>query len=266
MPGGRYGTGVTGTQDTVLVVVRGPSGAGKSSVATRLRAAYGRGVAVVAQDVLRRTVLRERDIPGGVNIGLIDLVARHALDHGFHTVVEGILSAERNGPMLARLAADHRGRSHLYYLDADFDETVRRHATRPQATEFSPRTWSAGTSPTTSCPEASNTSSRSTAPWRGRSAGSSRTPPSPHPAGHPGPDTEVPVALLAGTSIGGLLGTGTTTAGHPAAGPSGSVALEALKSGTRPRIRAGSPDQETRFSCQALLLKLGFDQATQLLL
>ncbi|MFD7583831.1 kinase [Kitasatospora sp. NPDC059811] len=129
---------MTGTQDTVLVVVRGPSGAGKSSVAARLRAAYGRGVAVVAQDVLRRAVLRERDLPGGANIGLIDLVARHALDHGFHTVVEGILAAERYGPMLARLAADHRGRSHLYYLDADFDETVRRHATRPQAGEFSP--------------------------------------------------------------------------------------------------------------------------------
>ncbi|MBD0674014.1 AAA family ATPase [Streptomyces sp. CBMA156] len=129
---------MTGNQRTVLIVVRGPSGAGKSSVAARLRAAYGRGVAVVGQDLLRRTVLRERDVPGGANIGLIDLVARHALDHGFHTVVEGILAAERYGPMLARLAADHRGRSHLYYLDVDFDETVRRHATRPQAAEFSP--------------------------------------------------------------------------------------------------------------------------------
>ncbi|MFJ6623261.1 AAA family ATPase [Kitasatospora sp. NPDC091335] len=129
---------MTGNQRTVLIVVRGPSGAGKSSVAARLRAAYGRGVAVVGQDLLRRTVLRERDVPGGANIGLIDLVARHALDHGFHAVVEGILAAGRYGPMLARLAADHRGRSHLYYLDVDFDETVRRHATRPQAAEFSP--------------------------------------------------------------------------------------------------------------------------------
>ncbi|MFE3499080.1 AAA family ATPase [Kitasatospora sp. NPDC059160] len=128
----------TGRADTVLVVVRGPSGAGKSSVAARLRAAYGRGVAVVGQDVLRRTVLRERDVVGGANIGLIDLVARHALDHGFHVVVEGILAADRYGAMLTRLAAEHRGRSFLYYLDVDFDETVRRHATRPMAAEFSP--------------------------------------------------------------------------------------------------------------------------------
>ncbi|MFE2410108.1 kinase [Kitasatospora sp. NPDC059408] len=129
---------MTGTTDTVLIVVRGPSGAGKSTVAARLRAAYGRGVAVVAQDVLRRTVLRERDVPGGANIGLVELVARHALDHGYHVVVEGILAADRYGPMLARLAAGHRGRTHLYYLDVEFEETVRRHATRPQSAEFSP--------------------------------------------------------------------------------------------------------------------------------
>ncbi|MFJ2864153.1 AAA family ATPase [Kitasatospora sp. NPDC087314] len=129
---------MTGGADTVLVVVRGPSGAGKSSTAARLRAAYGRGIAVVGQDVLRRTVLRERDVAGGENIGLIDLVARHALDHGFHVVVEDILAADRYGRMLARLAAEHRGRSFLYYLDVDFDETVRRHATRPLAAEVSP--------------------------------------------------------------------------------------------------------------------------------
>ncbi|MFE2910847.1 AAA family ATPase [Kitasatospora indigofera] len=138
LPGGVGGTGVTGRPDTVLIVVRGPSGAGKSSTAAGLRAAYGRGIAVVGQDVLRRDVLRERDVAGGANITLIDLVARHALDHGFHVVVEGILAADRYGPMLARLAADHRGRSFLYYLDVDFDETLRRHATRPLASEVSP--------------------------------------------------------------------------------------------------------------------------------
>ncbi|WP_344638806.1 kinase [Kitasatospora cystarginea] len=134
---------MTGNPETVLMVVRGPSGAGKSSVPARLRTAYGRGIAVVAQDVLRRTVLRERDVVGGANISLIDLVARHALDHGFHVVIEGVLAAERYGPMLSRLTADHRGRSHLYYLDVDFTETVRRHATRPQAAEFSPEDMAA---------------------------------------------------------------------------------------------------------------------------
>ncbi|MFJ9775839.1 hypothetical protein ACIRVF_32150 [Kitasatospora sp. NPDC101157] len=54
-------------------------------------------------------MLRERDVPGGANIGLISPVARHALDSGFRVVVEGILAAERYGPMPADLVAGHRG-------------------------------------------------------------------------------------------------------------------------------------------------------------
>ena len=37
---------------------------------------------MVGQDNVRRTILRERDVPGGANIGLIDAVARYALDAG----------------------------------------------------------------------------------------------------------------------------------------------------------------------------------------
>jgi hypothetical protein len=38
--------------------------------------------------------------------------------------------------MLAGLRRDHRGRSYFYYLHVPFEETMRRHATRPQAAEF----------------------------------------------------------------------------------------------------------------------------------
>jgi hypothetical protein len=75
---------------------------------------------VVGQDNVRRTVLRERDVPGGANIGLIDAVARYALDAGYHVVVEGILHADRYGEMLRGLREDHRGQSRFYYLDVPF--------------------------------------------------------------------------------------------------------------------------------------------------
>ncbi|MFE2725992.1 AAA family ATPase [Kitasatospora sp. NPDC059327] len=127
---------MTGSEHTVLIVLRGNSGSGKSSIAAALRDRYGRGLALVGQDNLRRTVLRERDADGAAAIGLVDTVARYALDHGFHVVVEGILSAARYGPMLGRLAADHRGRTRLYYLDVDLAETLRRHAGRTQSAEF----------------------------------------------------------------------------------------------------------------------------------
>ena len=87
---------------------------------------------------LRRVVLREHDVPGGLNIALIATVCRFSLDAGYHVILEGILTAARYGPMLRQLAADHRGRTSFFYFDVPFAETVRRHATRPQASEFTP--------------------------------------------------------------------------------------------------------------------------------
>ncbi|RZE14631.1 AAA family ATPase [Streptomyces albidoflavus] len=125
--------GTVGTGDTRLIVLRGNSASGKSSVAAGLREKFGRNLAIVAQDNLRRIVLRERDRPGGANIGLIDLTARYALDNGFHVVVEGILYADRYGTMLQDLVRAHQGVTRCYYLHVPFEETVLRHATKPDA-------------------------------------------------------------------------------------------------------------------------------------
>jgi predicted kinase len=133
-----------GSDQTRLIVVRGNSGSGKSTVAKELREAYGRGVAWVSQDLIRRNILKEKDRAGGVNIALIDLVARYSLDKGYHVVLDGIFHADRYETMLAGLAGDHLGVSRFYYLDVSLEETFRRHATRPLAAEVSPdqmRDW-----------------------------------------------------------------------------------------------------------------------------
>jgi predicted kinase len=127
-----------GSGQTRLIVVRGNSGSGKTTVAKAVRAACGRGMAWVSQDLIRRTILRERDVPGGANIGLIDQTTRYALDHEYHVILDGILYADRYEQMLAALQADHRGRSCFFYLDVSLAETIRRHLTRPQAAEFGP--------------------------------------------------------------------------------------------------------------------------------
>jgi predicted kinase len=126
-----------GSEHTRLIVLRGNSGSGKSTVAMALRQAYGRGLAWVSQDVIRRDILQEKDRPGGVNIGLIDQVVRYSLDHGYHTVLDGILYADRYEQMLAGLLRDHTGHTFFYYLDIPMEETFRRHALRPQASQFS---------------------------------------------------------------------------------------------------------------------------------
>ncbi|MFD6023755.1 AAA family ATPase [Streptomyces griseoluteus] len=122
-----------GSEETRLIVIRGNSASGKSSIAAGLRGRFGRNLAVVGQDNLRREVLRERDRPGAANIGLIGLTVRYALDAGFHTVVEGILYADRYAAMLTDLVREHRGVSRCYYLDVPLTETVARHATKGAA-------------------------------------------------------------------------------------------------------------------------------------
>jgi predicted kinase len=125
-----------GTADSRLIVMRGNSASGKSTVARTAQLRAGAAVAVVAQDYLRRIVLRERERAGGVNVGLIDSVARHCLDNGYDVIVEGILAVERYAEMLSGLRDDHRGTTIAYYLDVDLEETCRRHADRPQAADF----------------------------------------------------------------------------------------------------------------------------------
>lgn len=130
------GRAMVGSERTRLIVVRGPSGSGKSTVARTLRRRMGRGTALIEQDYLRRILMWEKDTAGARNIGMIDTVARHALDVGCSVVLEGILTADHYGAMLTRLVDDHTGITVCAYLDVPFEETVRRHATRPQATEF----------------------------------------------------------------------------------------------------------------------------------
>lgn len=119
-----------------LLVLRGPSGSGKSTIARTLRAELGRRTTLVEQDQIRRTLLWEWDEPGGLAPQMIDLIARASLGEGRHTVVEGILAAERYGDMFRALIADHDAT--VVYLDVPFVETLARHADRPQAADFTP--------------------------------------------------------------------------------------------------------------------------------
>ena len=128
-----------GTGSTRLIIIRGNSASGKTSVAWAIRERFGYGLAIVSQDVIRRDILRVKDEPGNPAIGLIDLTTRYALDHGYHVVIEGIMSRQSYGEMLTGLVNDHAGSSACFYYDLDFDETIRRHANKPQAVEYGAR-------------------------------------------------------------------------------------------------------------------------------
>jgi hypothetical protein len=131
---------MTGSSDTRLILLRGNSASGKSSLARAIRAARPRGIAILGQDQLRREILHAQEKPDNPTVAYLDLSARYALDIGLHVIVEGILYSCIYGGMLTQLLADHRGISHCYRYELSFNETARRHTSKPQAAEYGPDT------------------------------------------------------------------------------------------------------------------------------
>lgn len=120
-----------------LIVLRGNAASGKSTVAAALQRALGPGTANIGQDHFRRVILREHDVPGGDNIGLIAHTVRFCAGIGNNVILEGILVAKHYRDMLRQILTEHHGPTHVFYLDVPLDETLRRHETRALGAEVS---------------------------------------------------------------------------------------------------------------------------------
>ena len=119
-----------------LIILRGNSGCGKTSTARLLQRQLGDGTMLVSQDVVRREILRVKDIESNPAIQLIYDLCMYGNNVGYTVILEGILSNKKYGAMLRRLLDDFQGEKLIYYFDVSFEETVRRHATKPNAHEF----------------------------------------------------------------------------------------------------------------------------------
>ena len=119
-----------------LIILRGNSGCGKTSTARLLQRQLGYGTMLVSQDVVRREMLRVKDIENNPAIQLIYDLCMYGNNVGYTVILEGILSDKKYGAMLRRLLDDFQGEKLIYYFDVSFEETVRRHATKPNAHEF----------------------------------------------------------------------------------------------------------------------------------
>ena len=119
-----------------LIILRGNSGCGKTSTARLLQRQLGDGTMLVSQDVVRREMLRVKDIENNPAIQLIYDLCMYGNNVGYTVILEGILSNKKYGAMLRRLLDDFQGEKLIYYFDVSFEETVRRHTTKPNAHEF----------------------------------------------------------------------------------------------------------------------------------
>ena len=112
------------------------SGCGKTSTARLLQRQLGYGTMLVSQDVVRREILRVKDSKNNPAIQLIYDLCMYGNKVGYTVILEGILSSKKYGAMLHRLLNDFQGNKLVYYFDISFEETMRRHATKPNAHEF----------------------------------------------------------------------------------------------------------------------------------
>ena len=119
-----------------LIILRGNSGCGKTSTARLLQRQLGYGAMLVSQDMVRREMLRVKDSESNPAIQLIYDLCMYGNNVGYTVILEGILSNKKYGAMLHRLLNDFQGDKLVYYFDVSFEETMRRHATKPNAHEF----------------------------------------------------------------------------------------------------------------------------------
>ncbi len=122
--------------ETNLIVLRGPSGSGKSSAARAVRDAQKDQTAIVEQDYWRRIVLKEKDIPNGLNIELIKKTTLFLLNNSYHVIMEGIFDSDRYSEMFKEIITEHPINNYFFYFNISLEETIRRHQYKPNKDEF----------------------------------------------------------------------------------------------------------------------------------
>ena len=123
-------------EDSHLIIIRRNSGSGKTTVAKLLFAHIYADAMIASLDVVRRTMLRVKDAPDNPAIELIYRLCSYGNQLNKIVILEGILRRDIYGDMLTKLISDFNGLARVYYFDIPFNETLRRHATKPNAHEF----------------------------------------------------------------------------------------------------------------------------------
>ena len=120
---------------SIAILLRGNSGSGKSTVAKQLQRSIGRGTLMIPQDVIRRELLWVNDRPGNPTVPLMSQMAVWGAQNCEYVIIEGILDSELYRPLFETIAREFDS-VHAYYYDLPFEETLLRHATKPNRADF----------------------------------------------------------------------------------------------------------------------------------
>lgn len=121
-----------------LIILRGNSGSGKTSVAKALQEKFGPNTMLLSHDMVRMEILHVWGKEGIEKSRPLMLeLLRYASSHSEITILEGILDSKEYH-ILFETAVQLYGKENIfaYYWDIPFEETLRRHATKPNRNDF----------------------------------------------------------------------------------------------------------------------------------
>lgn len=119
-----------------LIIIRGNSGSGKTSAARSLQKKLGRNTLIISQDVIRREMLWVDDGKDTMAMPLLTTLLQYGREHCSHVILEGILKAAWYRPLFETAVQEFGSEIYAYYYDLSFEETLKRHETKPKRFEF----------------------------------------------------------------------------------------------------------------------------------
>lgn len=116
-----------------LIILRGNSGSGKTTVAKALQEKFGRNTMLLSHDMVRMEILHAKDAEA---LPLLMLLLRYSRQNSNITILEGILPVEVYMPLFEMAVKEYGEDIFAFYYDLPFEETLRRHATKPNRADF----------------------------------------------------------------------------------------------------------------------------------
>ena len=120
-----------------LIILRGNSGSEKTTIAKELQQVFGNNTMLISQDVIRRDMLKVKDGENTKALPLLEELLRYGRKHSEIVILEGILNAEWYRALFELAVALYGKNIYAYYFDLPFEETVKRHKTKPNCNDFS---------------------------------------------------------------------------------------------------------------------------------
>ncbi|MDE6591606.1 MAG: zeta toxin family protein [Oscillospiraceae bacterium] len=116
-----------------LIIIRGNSGSGKTSAAKKLQEKFGRNTMRISHDMIRMEMLWAKDDEA---LPLMTALLRYGRENSEVTVLEGILDSKRFRPLFETALSLYGENIFAYYYDLPFEETLLRHRTKPNKSDF----------------------------------------------------------------------------------------------------------------------------------